>query len=198
MKIYRGYLKNTGISDLKMNYQRHKILKELEKEYWVEEKLTHRLSMEREDEVCSDHNFDFITMMGKLNRMIPVPTLKNGVPDPNKPRVILYWYIDTVNRDGYEELVYDLLPEEIVLTMDFTLPQETLDDSRFHLIERERSQISTLFNLIRDLSRQGYSWRKISDQIMSILGVKKSHVTVGKIINENNWGFVKVKSGLSL
>jgi hypothetical protein len=196
MKIYRGYLKNTGFSDLKMDIQRQQILKKLEKKNWVEEKLTHRISMESEGEVCSDHNFDFITMMGKLNREIPVSTIKNGIPDPRKPRILLYWYIDTVNRDGYEELIYDLSPEETVLTMDFTLPQEILDDSRFHLIKGKRSQISSLFNLIRDQVRQKCSLRKIASQIKSRLGIDMSHEMVRKIINQNKSSFVNAKSGL--
>jgi hypothetical protein len=196
VKIYRGYLKKIGFTDLKMGHQRQQILKKLEKKFWVEEKLTHQISMEKESEVCSDHNLDLITMMGRSNYEVSKSLLKNGIPDPRKPRVILYWYIDQVNRDGFHKLMIDLNPEERVLTMDFTLPQEILDTPQFHLIKERRSHLPTLFNLIRDLWRQGFSWRKISDQIMSKFGVKMSHVTVGKVINENNLGFVKVNSGL--
>ncbi len=187
IKIYRGYLKKTGFSDLKMKDQRQKILEKIEKEFWVEEKLIHRMSMEKESEVCSDHNIDLITMMGRSNYKVSKFLLKNGIPDPNKPRVLLYWYIDPLNRDGFHELMIDLCPDDSVLTMDFTLPQETLDNPQFNLIKEKRSESPTLFNLIRDLKRQKYSSRKISEQIKSRRGVNMSHVTVNKIINENNW-----------
>ena len=174
-------------SGINIKHQRQQILESLEKNYWVEEKLTHRISMEKEVEVCSDHNLDLITLIGRSSLEVSKSLLKNGIPDPSKSRCILYWYIDTVNRDGFQELLYDLSPEESVLTMDFTLPQEILDDPRFNLIKEKKSDSQTLFNLIRDLKRQKYSSRKISDQIKSRLGVNMSHVTVNKIINENNW-----------
>ena len=187
IKIYRGYLRNTGFSDLQMNNQREQILKKLQKKYWVEEKLTHRVTMQKQDEVCWDHSLDLITLMGRMNVELSLALWRNGDPDPKKPRVILYWYIDTVNRDGFEELLYDLKPKETVLTMDFTLPEEILENPQFDLIKARGSQLPSLFHLIRDLKRQKYSSRKISDQIKSRKGVNMSHVTVNRIINENNW-----------
>ncbi|MBT5348982.1 MAG: hypothetical protein HOL55_09470 [Nitrospina sp.] len=189
-KVYRGYLKQTGFSDFPMHHQRQKILKKLEKKYWVEEKLTQRVSMQKQDAVCQDHRLDLITQLEKLHIEIPAPTLRNGIPDIKKPRILLYWYIDIMNRDGLREMIYDLSPDDIVLTMDFTLPDEILELPQFELIAEKRSKLPTLFNLIRDLLRQKFSLRGIADQIKSRLGVNMSHMTVKKIINENNLRFV--------
>jgi hypothetical protein len=189
VKVYRGYLRNTSFSDLQMCHQRLQILKKLENEYWVEEKLTSRISMKKEDTVCQDHRLELITQLEKLTVEVPVPTLKNGKPDPRKPRVLLYWYIDLMNREGFDGLIYDLSPDEIVLTMDFTLPQEILDNPQFNLIKEKRSKWPTLFNLVRDLLKQKCSLRSIANQIRSRLGVDISHTTVRKIINSNNLSF---------
>ena len=190
IKIYRGYLKNTSFSDLQMPHQRLQILKKIEKKFWVEEKLTSCISVEKQEAVCQDHSIDLITQLENRNVKIHVPTLKNGKPDPSKPRVLLYWYIDILNRDGFQELLYDLNPDEIVLTMDFTLPEEKLDNPQFNLIKEKRSKLPTLFNLIRDQLRQECSLRAIASQIKSRLGIDMSHMTVRKIINENNMALV--------
>jgi hypothetical protein len=186
IKIYRGYLRNIGFSKLEMCDQREKILKKLEKKYWVEEKLTSRFPV-KEDSVCLDHRDELTNSLEKDMIRAPIPLLKNGKPDKSKPKILLYWYIDPINGDGYQDLRYDLNPDDIVLTMDFTLPKEKLDDPQFKLIKESRSQMPSLFDLIRDLKRQKYSSRKISEQIKSRKGINMSHVTVNKIINENNW-----------
>jgi hypothetical protein len=190
IKIYRGYLKNTSFSDLQMHHQRLQILKKIDKKYWVEEKLTSPISMQKEEAICQDHRLDLITQLEKINVEIPAPTLRNGKPNPSKERVLLYWYIDFMNRDGFDELLYDLNPDEIVLTMDFTLPEEILDNPQFDLIKEKRSKLPTLFNLIRDQLRQECSLRAIASQIKSRLGIDMSHMTVRKIINENNMALV--------